>query len=97
MNSRVSPEEELKVNNNCLSYGNRIDLSSTKSSTKIWPRDTKIWPRDSQEPSRLLTVKEHDRSKCSLEQTKTVLQEKNDRAPSKLKMAASIRADVPNS
>lgn len=90
MNSRVSPEEELKVNNNCLSYGNRIDLSSTKSSTKIWPRD-------SQEPSRLLTVKEHDRSKCSLEQTKTVLQEKNDRAPSKLKMAASIRADVPNS
>lgn len=68
MNSRVSPEEELGINNNCPSYGNRINLLTTKSSTKIWLGDN-------QEPSRLLTVKEHDRSKCSLEQTKTVLPE----------------------
>lgn len=44
-----------------------------------------------------LSVKEHHRSKCFLEQTNTDYRRKNDMALSRLKMGVSIRPDVPNS
>lgn len=90
VDSRVATEQEWRVKNNCPSYGNRTNLSSTTKS------GTQIWLGDSQGPSRLLSVKEHHKVQMApWSRKKLDCKKKNDMALSSLKMGASFRADIP--